>query len=119
MKLALSNLRRGTAELGIPAYTIVVDYVSEGEVANLIRGYIEIVGARVRFSGVAYGRFGGQNFSPQFTKAAKTKLASLTGDFPKFEEDMQLRLVRGEFEAKPGKGEHHHHHHLGEGGDQR
>jgi len=101
--------------LNLQRYAIVVDYVSEGEVANLIRGYVEFNGTRVRFSGVAYGRFGGQNFSPQFSKAARTRIQSLTGDFDKFEEDMQLRLVRGEFEAKPGKNEHHHHHHLGEG----
>ena len=102
--------------MSLPAYNIVVDYVSEGEVANLIRGYIDILGKKVRFSGVAYGRFGGQNFSPQFSKAARSKLGELTGDFPKFEEDLQLKLVRGEFEARPGKDEHHHHHHLGEEG---
>ena len=102
--------------MGLPGYSIVVDYVSEGEVANLIRGYVEIAGSKVRFSGVAYGRFGGQNFSPQFSKAAKGRIAELTGDFPRFEEDMQMRLVRGEFEAKPGKDEHHHHRHLGEEG---
>jgi len=96
--------------LSLPPYTIVVDYVSEGDVANLIRGFVEVRGAKVRFSGVAYGRFGGQNFSPQFTKAAKTLIQSLTGDFAKFEEDMQLKLVRGEFEARPPKEEHHHHH---------
>jgi len=101
--------------LSLPSYVIVVDYVSEGEVANLIRGYVELKGAKVRFSGVAYGRFGGQNFSPQFSKAARTRSQSLTGDYAKFEEDMQLRLVRGEFEARPPKGEHHHHQHLGEG----
>ena len=100
--------------MSLPSYSIVVDYVSEGEVANLIRGYVELEGARVRFSGVAYGRFGGQNFSPQFSKAAKTRIQSLTGDFNKFEEDMQIRLVRGEFETRPPK-EHHHHHHLSEG----
>ncbi len=101
--------------MDLPSYSIVVDFVSEGEVANLIRGYVEMKGKKVRFSGVAYGRFGGQNFSPQFTKPARERLSSLTGDFAKFEEDMQLRLVRGEFEARPGKDEHHHHHHLGEG----
>ena len=101
--------------MSLPAYSIVVDFVSEGEVANLIRGYVEIGGKKVKFSGVAYGRFGGQNFSPQFTKGAKEQIQSLTGDFPKFEEDLQLRLVRGEFEAKPPEGERHHHHHLGEG----
>jgi hypothetical protein len=100
--------------LSLPEYTIVVDYVSEGEVANLIRGYVELRGRKVRFSGVAYGRFGGQNFSPQFSKSAREKLQDLTGDFPGFEEDVQMRLVRGEFEAKPGKGERHRHRHLGE-----
>ncbi len=104
--------------MGLPPYTIVIDYVSEGEIANLIRGYVEIGGKKVRFSGVAYGRFGGQNFSPQFTSGAKKRLQALTGDFPKLEEDLQFRLVRGEFETKPGKGEHHHHRHLGEGGPQ-
>ena len=100
----------------LPEYSIVVDYVSEGEVANLIRGYIEIGGKKVRFSGVAYGTCGGQNFSPQFTKPARARLTELTGDLPRFEEDMQKRLVRGEFEAKPGKDEHHNHRHLGEEG---
>ncbi|HUI23476.1 MAG TPA: hypothetical protein VLY82_03680 [Nitrososphaerales archaeon] len=104
--------------MNLPPYAIVVDYVSEGEVANLIRGYVELQGARVRFSGVAYGRFGGQNFSPQFSKAAKARIQSMTGDYDKFEEDMQLRLVRGDFEARPAKDEHHHHHHLGEGEQQ-
>ena len=98
----------------LPDYSIVIDYVSEGEVANLIRGFVTVEGVKVRFSGVAYGRFGGQNFSPQFTKQAQARIQKLTGDFEKFEEDLQLRLVRGDFEAKPGEDEHHHHHHLGE-----
>jgi hypothetical protein len=100
--------------LSLPSYSIVIDYVSEGEVANLIRGFVDVRGKKVRFSGVAYGRFGGQNFSPQFTEAAKKKLGAIVGDFDKFEEDLQLRLVKGDFEARPGKDEHHHHHHLGE-----
>ncbi|MDG6985316.1 MAG: hypothetical protein JRM73_01035 [Nitrososphaerota archaeon] len=102
--------------MSLPEYAIVVDYVSEGEVANLIRGFVDVKGSKVRFTGVAYGRFGGQNFAPQFSKPAKRKLAELVGDFDRFEEDFQLRLVRGDFEAKPGKDEHHHHHHLGEEG---
>lgn len=96
----------------LPEYSITVTYVSEGEVANLIRGHIELKGEKIRFSGVAYGRFGGQNFSPQFSKAAIRRIEELTGDFAKFEEDMQLRLVRGEFEASPPKGEKHAHRHL-------
>lgn len=94
---------------------MVIDFVSEGEIANLIRGYIELSGAKVRFTGVAYGRFGGQNFSPHFTASAKKRLSQLTGgEFEKLEEDLQLRLVRGDFEARPQPGEKHHHHHLGE-----
>jgi hypothetical protein len=98
--------------LSLPDYAITVNYVSEGEVANLIRGYIELKGERIRFSGVAYGRFGGQNFSAQFSDAARKRLETLTGDFPRFEEDVQQRLVRGEFEARPRKGEKHAHRHL-------
>lgn len=98
----------------LPEYSIVIDFVSEGEVANLIRGYIDVGGKRVRFTGVAYGRFGGQNFSPQFSVQSRKTLARLVGDFEKFEEDVQLRLVRGDFEARPGKDEKHHHHHMGE-----
>ena len=102
--------------MALPEYSVVIDYVSEGEVANLIRGYVKVGDSRIRFSGVAYGRFGGQNFAPQFSKQAQAKLHKLTGDFPKFEEDLQLRLVRGDFEARPGDDEHHHHHHLGDSG---
>ncbi len=99
--------------MSFPAYRIVVDYVSEGDVANLIRGFVELKGKRIRFSGVAYGRFGGQNFSPQFSTAAKRAIRSLVGDVEKFEEDVQMRLVRGEFDAVPGKDEKHGHTHLG------
>jgi hypothetical protein len=98
----------------LPPYDIVINYVSEGEVANLVRGYIEVANTKVRFTGVAYGRFGGQNFSPQFSEGAKTKLSALVTNVDEFIEDVQLRLVRGDFEAKPPKGEKHHHHHMGE-----
>lgn len=99
--------------MSLPDYQIVIDYVSEGEVANLVRGFIELKGAKISFTGVAYGRFGGQNFSPQLSSSAKRKIRQLVGDVGRFEEDLQLRLVRGEFESRPPKGEQHHHTHLG------
>lgn len=102
--------------MALPPYSIVVDYVSEGEVANLIRGYVEVGGKRIRFSGVAYGRFGGQNFSPQFSDGAKKRLEAIVGAVNEFVEDVQLRLVSGDFEARPPKDEKHHHHHLGDPG---
>jgi hypothetical protein len=74
---------------------------------------VELKGWRVNFSGVAYGRFGGQNFFPQFTAAARRSLQSLVEDVEGFEADVQMRLVRGEFDALPRKGERHRHQHLG------
>ncbi len=100
--------------MSLPQYRVVVDYVSEGEVANLVKGYVELKGRKVRFSGVAYGRFGGQNFSPQFSAAAKRALKALVENPDALEEDLQLRLVRGEFDAEPRPGEVHHHQHLGQ-----
>lgn len=105
--------------MGLPEYGIVIDFVSEGEVANLVRGYVHLKGKKVRFSGVAYGRFGGQNFSPQFSAAAKRTLRPMVGDFGRFEEDVQMRLVRGEFETAPGKEEAHRHRHLAPSGGEQ
>jgi hypothetical protein len=98
--------------LSLPPYTIVIDYISEGDVANLMRGYVVVGEEKVRFTGVAYGRFGGQNVSPQLSAAAKKKLKALVGDLEKFEDDLQQRLLKGEFDTKagPGMGEHHHQH---------
>ncbi len=85
-------------------YHIVVDSVSGGEVANLLRGFISTAGEEIRFTGVAYGRFGGQNVYPKFSPAAKKKVAQIFGDVDKLEEDLQLRLVRGDFEIRPKPG---------------
>ena len=85
-------------------YKVVIDFVSGGEVANLLKGYILVVGKKIRFSGVAYGRFGGQNVSPKLSPAAQRRVRQLFGDLDGFEEDLQLRLVRGEFEIKPRGG---------------
>ena len=100
--------------LSLPSYRIVIDFVSEGDVANLVKGYLEVGGKKVRFSGVAYGRFGGQNFSHQFSAAAKKAIRAVVQDFDKFEEDVLLRLVRGDFDAQPRAGEKHRHEHLGQ-----
>lgn len=82
-------------------YDVVIDFLSGGEVANLMKGYISVSGETIRFTGVAYGRFGGQNVFPKFSPSAKKKLAKMFGDPEKLEEDLQLRLVRGDFEIKP------------------
>ena len=96
--------------MATPDYEIVVDYISEGDVANLLRGYIAVKNRRIRFKGVAYGRFGGQNVSPNLSASAKKRIKEIFGNVEEFEEDLQLRLVRGDFVTKPGTEKHSHEH---------
>lgn len=92
------------------AYDVVVDYVSEGDVANVLKGYVLVGGKKIRFKAVAYGRFGGQNVSPSLSATAKRKANEIFGDADKFEEDLQLRLVRGDFGVKPSSEKRFHEH---------
>lgn len=103
----------------LPGYKVVVDDVTGGEIANIIRGYIEINGEKIRFKGIAYGRYGGQNVAPRLSPASKKKLKAAFGDVARFEEDLQQKLVRGDFEVDPvaaeaskerEEREHHHTH---------
>lgn len=87
----------------LPEYTVVIDEVSGGEVANILRGYIVVKGEKIRFMGIAYGRYGGQNVAPKLSPASKKKLKAIFGDLSKFEEDLQMKLVRGDLELKPRK----------------
>ena len=103
---------------GLPEYRIVVDDVTGGEIANIVKGYVEIGGEKIRFKGIAYGRYGGQNFAPKLAPVAKKRFKEVFGDVSKFEEDLQQRLVRGDFEvdqaaaeAAKKKEEHAHHSH--------
>ena len=105
---------------GLPEYHIVVDDVTGGEIANIIRGYIEVNGERIRFKGIAYGRYGGQNVAPRLSPLAKKRLKVVFGDVSKFEEDLQQKLVRGDFDidpvaaeaAKKKEEERHEHTHM-------
>jgi hypothetical protein len=98
----------------LPEYQIVIDDVSGGDIANIIRGLIIVKGQKVRFTAIAYGRYGGQNVAPKLAPVAKKKLKEIFGDLPAFEEDLQLRLVEGGFDIKPKDGAAHTHQHGGE-----
>ncbi len=102
----------------LPSYQVVVDDVTGGEIANIVKGYVEVNGERIRFKGIAYGRYGGQNFAPRLSPLAKKRLKAVFGDVARFEEDLQQKLVRGEFqvdqaaaEASKRKEEHAQHAH--------
>jgi hypothetical protein len=88
----------------LPAYSVVIDEVSGGDIANILRGYIVVAGQKIRFMGIAYGRYGGQNVAPRLSPVSKRKLKEVFGDLPRFEEDLQLKLVSGDFEIKPKGG---------------
>jgi hypothetical protein len=101
----------------LPEYKVVVDDVTGGEIANIIRGYVEINGEKIRFKGIAYGRYGGQNVAPRLSPISKKKIKAAFGDVSKFEEDLQQKLVTGDFEVDPvaaeaskKKEEQEHHH---------
>jgi len=85
----------------LPAYEVVIEEVSGGEIANILRGYIGVAGQKIRFTGIAYGRYGGQNVAPRLSRAAKKQAREAFGDLPRFEEDLQMKLVSGEFEVRP------------------
>ena len=85
----------------LPPYTVTIDEVSGGDIANILRGYIEVNGEKIRFMGIAYGRYGGQNVAPRLSPVSKKRLKSIFGEVSKFEEDLQMKLVRGDFEIKP------------------
>lgn len=92
----------------LPEYTIVIDEVSGGDIANVLRGYISVNGEKIRFMGIAYGRYGGQNVAPRLSPSSKKRLKAIFGDLSKFEEDLQMKLVRGDLELKPKEGNHEH-----------
>ncbi len=98
----------------LPDYQIMVDDVSGGDIANIIRGQIVIHGQRVSFTAIAYGRYGGQNVAPKLSPVAKKKLKEIFGDLGAFEEDLQLRLVEGDFDIDPKSAQTHEHQHSGE-----
>lgn len=85
----------------LPEYKIVVDDVTGGEIANIIRGYIAINGEKIRFKGIAYGRYGGQNVAPRLSPISKKRVKAVFGDVSMLEEDLQQKLVRGDFEIDP------------------
>jgi hypothetical protein len=91
----------------LPSYQVVVDEVTGGDIANIIRGYIAVDGEKIRFKGIAYGRYGGQNVAPRLSPLAKKRIREVFGSVSKFEEDLQQKLVKGEFEIvnapNPGK----------------
>ena len=84
-----------------PEYRILITDVTGGDIANILRGFIEVGGERIPFKGIAYGRYGGQNVAPRLSPKAKKRVREVFGGLSKFEEDLQKKLVRGDFDVQP------------------
>jgi hypothetical protein len=85
----------------LPEYRILITDVTGGEIANILRGFIEVAGERIPFKGIAYGRIGGQNVAPRLSPKAKKRVKEVFGGVSRFEEDLQKKLVRGDFDVQP------------------
>lgn len=85
-------------------FEIHVTEVSQSEITNLIRGYLLLRGERLSFSAVAYGRYGGQNVSPQLSPKAKRRLRELGINLEDFELQMQQKLMQGDMIVEPKEG---------------
>ena len=92
-----------TGDTSLTEYKVIVDEVSGGEIANILRGYILVGNEKIRFMGIAYGRYGGQNVAPRFSAKTKKRIKQVFGDLSRFEEDFQLRMVKGNFEIESRK----------------
>ena len=101
---------RPERESKLPSYSIVIEEVTGGDVANIIRGHIGVGEEKIKFTGIAYGRYGGQNVAPKLSPVAKKRLKQIFGDIAAFEEDLQLRLVGGDFDMAPNMAPHDHDH---------
>jgi hypothetical protein len=80
-------------------------YVTEaqmGSVAGFVKGYVILEGLKLRFKGVAFGRYGGHNVIIQFMPAASKKIASIGMDPDRVALEVQESIVRGNFTPSPG-----------------
>ncbi len=84
-------------------YSVKIRSVSEGEITNFVKGFVEIRDVKINFSAIAYGRVGGQNISPILGPTAKKKLKDLQIDIEEFELDLQRKLFAGEIDTSAAR----------------
>ena len=91
------------AETSQPDYEmkVFVDYMGEssgvgGGIANFLSGYALFQGEKFPFEGIAYGRIGGQNVSPNLADESIKRLQELEVDLELFTAKLQRKLVEGE-----------------------
>lgn len=93
--------RRAEASQPDYAMTVFVDYMGEssgvgGGIANFLSGYALFQGEKFPFEGIAYGRIGGQNVSPNLADESIKRLQELNVNLELFTAQLQRKLVEGE-----------------------
>lgn len=80
-----------------------VTRVTEGDVTSYLTGHFLFRGERFSFTGIAYGRFGGQNVRPILSRRVRKRLQQLGVPLDEFEEILQQKLMQGDIilEAAP------------------
>ncbi|MEM0117774.1 MAG: hypothetical protein QXV32_04950 [Conexivisphaerales archaeon] len=75
-------------------------YITEakmGSVAGFVKGYVVYEGLKLRFKGVAFGRYGGHNVSITFLPSSVKTLNERGIDVQSLIQDIQENIVRGNF----------------------
>lgn len=82
-----------------------MDKVEGGEVANRLFGYVNMGEEKLRFTAIAFGRWGGQNISLQLPRKTIGRLNHLDIDVEDFTMELQRKLIEGDvmIESKPAK----------------
>jgi hypothetical protein len=79
-------------------------YVTEakmGSVAGFVRGYAIIEGLKIKFKGVAFGRYGGHNVVVTLLPASARAVSNLGLDVQNIELELQRNIVQGNFTPVP------------------
>lgn len=81
-------------------------YVTEakmGSVAGMLKGYVVLEGRKLKFKGVAFGRYGGHNIVVEFLPASKRALEEMGIDVESLSLEVQQNIVQGNFTSAGAK----------------
>jgi hypothetical protein len=78
---------------------IAIDHARMGAVAGFLEGHLLLDGHKIRFKGVAFGRYGGQNVRVEFSPGARRALKKRGIDPDELASRVQQKIVQGDFEV--------------------
>ncbi|MDG6933495.1 MAG: hypothetical protein JRN68_02240 [Nitrososphaerota archaeon] len=80
---------------------VFVTEAKMGSVAGFVKGYAIIEGTRIRFKGVAFGRYGGHNVVVTLMPSSVRTLTAMGLDAEQVELELQRSIVQGNFTPIP------------------